>query len=347
MTRRRSRRGRRRAPPRPTASRCGARRCSSLCRALGRLAEHRLDQLLAPGEQIGVAQRRRAERHGLPGASSRAARPWARARHGPRHRYEHRTHCRLEHRPRVQPLHPDLLGVGQLHRREPDVVALLGDVGQPGPAGQERAAAPPPAGSPPGPGSPRTGRSAPPARPRCRRRCRSRRSGCRPPAAAAPRSRSRAGCARRPAARSGPRRAAAGPSPRSSRTASPIIFTYRSKPTAATCPDCSPPSRLPAPRISRSFIAMCMPAPIPVCCGDGGQPLVRRLGQRLLRRVQEVGVAALPAAADPAAQLVQGGQPVGVGPVHDQRVGVRDVQARTPRSWWTPARRTPSRRTRP
>ncbi|SCG06148.1 hypothetical protein GA0115255_121173 [Streptomyces sp. Ncost-T6T-2b] len=41
--------------------------------------------------------------------------------------------------------------------------------------------------------------------------------------------------------------------------------TYRSKPTPAMWPDCSPPSRLPAPRISRSFIATYMPAPISVC----------------------------------------------------------------------------------
>src|SRR6267154_1628231 len=87
----------------------------------------------------------------------------------------------------------------------------------------------------------------------------------------------------------------AGPSPRISCTASPIMRTYRSNPTPAMCPDCSPPSRLPAPRISRSFIATNMPA--------------------------------LPAPADPAAQLVQLREPVRVGPVHDQRVGVRYVQA--------------------
>ena len=57
-----------------------------------------------------------------------------------------------------------------------------------------------------------------------------------------------------------------------------------------------------------------------------GQPLVRGLGQRLLRRVEEVRVRPLPAAADPAAQLVQLRQPGGVGPVHDQRVRVRDVE---------------------
>ena len=36
---------------------------------------------------------------------------------------------------------------------------------------------------------------------------------------------------------------------------------YRSKPTAAIWPLCSAPSRLPAPRISRSFIATAMPDP--------------------------------------------------------------------------------------
>src|SRR5215470_9895694 len=70
----------------------------------------------------------------------------------------------------------------------------------------------------------------------------------------------------------------AGPSPFISWTASPIIRTYRSNPTPAMCPDCSPPTAFPAP-------------------------------------------------ADPAAQLVQLGQAIRVGPVHDQGVGVRDVQA--------------------
>src|SRR5206468_12460429 len=61
--------------------------------------------------------------------------------------------------------------------------------------------------------------------------------------------------------------------------------------------------------------------------GHGGQPLVRRLGQGALGRVEEVRVGALAAAADPAAQLVQLGQAVHVGPVDDQGVGVGDVQA--------------------
>ena len=45
----------------------------------------------------------------------------------------------------------------------------------------------------------------------------------------------------------------------------PRARTYRSKPTPAMCPDCSPPSRFPAPRISRSFSATYIPAPISVC----------------------------------------------------------------------------------
>src|SRR5215470_8067862 len=119
----------------------------------------------------------------------------------------------------------------------------------------------------------------------------------------------------------------AGPASRSSPTASPIIRTYRSKPTPAMWPDCSPPSRLPAPRISRSLSATYIPAPISVCCAMVASRSCR-LGQRLLRREQEIGVGPLTAPADPAAQLMELGQPVDVGAVHDQRVGVGDVQPR-------------------
>ncbi len=59
--------------------------------------------------------------------------------------------------------------------------------------------------------------------------------------------------------------------------------------------------------------------------GDRRQTLVRGLRQRLLRRVQEVGVAPVPAAADTATQLVQLREPEVVAALHDQRVGVRDV----------------------
>ncbi len=61
--------------------------------------------------------------------------------------------------------------------------------------------------------------------------------------------------------------------------------------------------------------------------GDRRQPVVSGLGQRHLRWVEEVGVAALPASPHPATQLVQLGQPEGVGTIDDQSVGVGDVQA--------------------
>ncbi len=60
---------------------------------------------------------------------------------------------------------------------------------------------------------------------------------------------------------------------------------------------------------------------------DRRQPVVRGVGQRLLRRVQEVGVPALARPPDSAAQLVQLGEAEQVRAVHDQRVGVGDVQA--------------------
>ncbi len=62
--------------------------------------------------------------------------------------------------------------------------------------------------------------------------------------------------------------------------------------------------------------------------GDGRQPLVRGLGQRLLRRVEEVGVAALAATAHPPAQLVELGEAEVVAALDDQGVGVGDVDAR-------------------
>ena len=93
------------------------------------------------------------------------------------------------------------------------------------------------------------------------------------------------------------------------------------------CPDCSPPSRLPGAADLQVLHGDVHARADLGVLGHGGQPLVRRLGQRALGRVQEVRVGALAAAADPAAQLVQLGQAVHVGPVDDQGVGVRDVQA--------------------
>src|SRR5262249_19407088 len=66
------------------------------------LAEHRLDELPAPGKQLPVAQERGTRRGRRPGAGARCV---------PGHRYEHRTHRWLEHRLRVQPLRPHLPGI--------------------------------------------------------------------------------------------------------------------------------------------------------------------------------------------------------------------------------------------
>src|SRR5262249_25555567 len=87
-------------------------------RDLAALAANRLDELPAPGKQLPVAQERGARRGRRPGTGTGCV---------PGHRYEHRTHCRLEHRLRVQPLRPHLPGFWQVHRCEPDVGALLGD----------------------------------------------------------------------------------------------------------------------------------------------------------------------------------------------------------------------------
>src|SRR6476661_685306 len=62
--------------------------------------------------------------------------------------------------------------------------------------------------------------------------------------------------------------------------------------------------------------------------GNRLQAVVRRLGHRLLGRVEEVAVGPLPPTADPPAELVQLAQAEDVGPLHDQGVGVGDVQAR-------------------
>ena len=60
--------------------------------------------------------------------------------------------------------------------------------------------------------------------------------------------------------------------------------------------------------------------------GDSGQPVVRGLGERLLRGIQEVGVGAFTTSTHPTAELVELAQAEYVGPLHDEGVGVGDVQ---------------------
>jgi hypothetical protein len=59
---------------------------------------------------------------------------------------------------------------------------------------------------------------------------------------------------------------------------------------------------------------------------DRLEPVVRGLGERLVRRVEEVRVRPLTSAADAAPQLVQLGEPELVGPLDDKGVGVGDVE---------------------
>src|SRR5262249_19336532 len=58
------------------------------------------------------------------------------------------------------------------------------------------------------------------------------------------------------------------------------------------------------------------------------QPFLGVGGDQVLAGDQQVGVGAMMRAADAPADLVELGQPEGVGTVHDDRVGARDVEAR-------------------
>ena len=86
---------------------------------------------------------------------------------------------------------------------------------------------------------------------------------------------------------------------------------------------CATRARLPPPG-SRgpSWRPPCRPQFVRL--GNGGQPVVGRLGQWLLRWVEEVRVAPLPRSTDPAAYLVELGQAEHVGPL--EGVGVGDVR---------------------
>ena len=111
-------------------------------------------------------------------------------------------------------------------------------------------------------------------------------------------------------------------------TASASIREYRSNPTAAMCPDCSAPSMLPAPRISRSRQCDLEPGAELRGVEDRLEPLARLVGEPLAAPVEQVRVRAPRRAADPPAQLVELRQPERVGAVDDDRVHVRDVEAR-------------------
>ena len=94
------------------------------------------------------------------------------------------------------------------------------------------------------------------------------------------------------------------------------------------CPLCSAPSRLPAPRISRSRSAILNPLPSAWCWEIVASRRCASSRHLAMRREEEVGERALGATADPAAELVELREPEQVGAVDDERVRVRHVETR-------------------
>ena len=99
-----------------------------------------------------------------------------------------------------------------------------------------------------------------------------------------------------------------------------------SNPTACTNPDCSAPSRLPAPRSSRSLSAIAVARAELGVVLEHLQPalgvLVDRIGH------EQVAVRAPVRAADAAAQLVELREAEVVGAIDEHRVRVRHVEPR-------------------
>ena len=92
-------------------------------------------------------------------------------------------------------------------------------------------------------------------------------------------------------------------------------------------PDCSSPSRLPAPRRSRSWLASWKPAPSVSSDCSACQALFRLRRHRLAGRRGEDRIGARLRAPDPAAQLIELREAEHVGAMHDQRVGAGNVEA--------------------
>ena len=118
-------------------------------------------------------------------------------------------------------------------------------------------------------------------------------------------------------------------SPLSSLTASATSSTYRSKPTAAMCPDWVSLRMLPAPRISRSRIASWNPEPEIGELADRFEPAVGVLRETLLLGMEQVGVGPLGRTPDPAPQLVELGETEPIGPLDDQACSPAEGRART------------------
>ena len=97
-------------------------------------------------------------------------------------------------------------------------------------------------------------------------------------------------------------------------------------PTSRTWPDCSSPRRLPAPRMSRSWLATEKPAPNWSSDCRHLQPAFGRFGQLPIRRRREICIGTLLGASDTAAQLIKLREAEHVGAMHDQRVRGRDIE---------------------
>ena len=69
------------------------------------------------------------------------------------------------------------------------------------------------------------------------------------------------------------------------------------------------------------------PAPNELYCLNGVDPFAGRANRHHLAREKEVGVGLVLGAADPAAQLIEIGQPEAIGPIDDDGVGVRNIEA--------------------
>ena len=90
-------------------------------------------------------------------------------------------------------------------------------------------------------------------------------------------------------------------------------------------PDCAAPSRLPAPRISRSRIAICRPDPEMGELANRFEPRLGIFGQRLVRLIEQIRIRLMVRAPDASAQLIELREAELVGVVDDDRVDVGDV----------------------
>ena len=91
-------------------------------------------------------------------------------------------------------------------------------------------------------------------------------------------------------------------------------------------PLCCVPKMLPAPRISRSRMAMAKPAPMSLNSSIARSRLAEVLERYLFGSTSKIAIGAMLVTADAAAKLVQIGQAVAIGFVDENRVGVGNIE---------------------